>query len=154
MNIIKIKPFRKEHADEVSSLIRKCFETLYIGGHTQKGIEIQVEHNSPENLIKRAESIKYFVAIRGERVTGICGYDSQKVHTLFVDPEFQSRGIGRALLSKVLEKARNEGIRCLITWSTLYAEDFYSAFGFVKMREINFPQEKPDITMVEMKITL
>ena len=121
-----------------------------MGEHTLKGIQLQIEGNSSENLKKRSENVKYFVAVDNSKVVGICGYDKYKVHTLFVDIEYHKRGIGGKLLDKVLYEAANEGIKSLITWSTIYAEQFYSNKGFQKVKKVIIPPDKEDIVLIEM----
>jgi hypothetical protein len=59
---MKIRRFTKKDAEAASQLIKECYLKVDIGGHTKKGIEPQIFGNSVENLIKRSESIKYFVA--------------------------------------------------------------------------------------------
>ena len=149
---MKIRRFEKTDAAAASQLIKDCFLKLDIGGHTKKGIALQIERNSPEDLIKRAESIKYFVATDNSKVIGICGHDAQKVHTLFVNVNFQNRGIGKELLGTVLRDAQAEGLQSIITWSTIYAENFYHSFGFNKVKEVFLPADKKHITLVEMII--
>ena len=91
------------------------------------------------------------MALKKKKIVGICGYDKEKIHTLFIDINFQKRGIGKELLNTVLEEAKKERIRELFTWSTFYAESFYQGFGFKRTREIYLPEGKKDIILVEMK---
>ena len=147
---MEIRKFNKKDAEKVSQLIKECFLKLNIGGHTKKGIELQIESNSPENLEKRSEDIKYYVVLNNNKIIGKCGYDDNKVHTLFVDLNYQNKGIGRHLLNKILNEAKNEGIKSIKTWSTIYAEQFYNSFGFNKIKEIELPEGKKDIVLIEM----
>jgi predicted N-acetyltransferase YhbS len=147
---MKIRRFEKTDAVAASQLIRECFLKLDIGGHTKIGVKWQIEGNSPENLIKRSESIKYFVAIDNSKVIGICGYDNQKVHTLFVDINFHNCGIGKELLGTVLREAQTEGLQSIITLSTMYAENFYRSFGFKKLKDIFLPEDTKDIMLIKM----
>jgi len=148
---MEIRKFKKEDAVEASLIIKECFEKLDIGKHTDRGIQLQIEGNSPENLIKRSENIKYFVAIENDKVIGICGYDEEKVHTLFVEIKYHKFGIGRKLLNKVLHEAKNEGLKSITTWSTIYAENFYESFGFKKINDINITESTKDIVLIEME---
>ena len=147
---MKIRKFKKEDAITASRIIKDCFLNLDIGGHTKKWLELQIERNSPENLIKRAENIKYLVATDNSKLIGICGHDAQKVHTLFVDINFQKRGVGKKLLETVLKDARADGLQTIITWSTIYAENFYHSFGFNKVKEVYLPEDQKHIILIEM----
>ena len=80
------------------------------------------------------------MALNNNEIIGICGYDREKVHTLFVDINHQKEGIGKKLLTKILDEAKNEGLKSIKTWSTFYAEKFYNSFGFIKREEIYFQE--------------
>ena len=148
---MEIRKLNKEDFNEVSQLIKECYLKLNIGGHTKKGIEIQIKANSPENLAKRSEKIKYFIMVDKNKIIGICGYDSNKIYTLFVDINYHKKGIGQKLLSYILKEANNEGLKSIKTWSTFYAEKFYSLSGFIKKREIYLPEGSKDIILIEME---
>ena len=151
---MKIRDFRKEDAPRASSLIVECYQKLDVGGHTAIGLKIQIAGNSPENLLKRAGTINYFVAVDNDRVIGICGYDEEKIRTLFVDTKYQKLGIGSKLLETVLQEAKKEGLKTVTTWSTILAEPFYSLAGFQRVGEIALPPGKREIVLIEMVKTL
>jgi ribosomal protein S18 acetylase RimI-like enzyme len=50
---------------------------------------------------------------------------------LFVDPEFQRRGVARELIADVLTAARVAGYRRLSVTANTHASAFYSAVGFI-----------------------
>jgi predicted N-acetyltransferase YhbS len=151
---MEIREFRKTDAAVVSALIIECFNTIDLGGHTEEGKRIQIESNSPGKLLRRAKSTRYFVAVKDEQVVGICGYDKHRVQTLFVDIRYLHKGIGKALLNKILSEAVNEGLSGLKTWATLYSEQFYSESGFRKIGEIHGPEGRNDIILMEMECDL
>jgi N-acetylglutamate synthase-like GNAT family acetyltransferase len=151
---MEIRKFINSDAISVSTLIKECFNTIDLGGHTEEGKRLQIEANSPQNLIKRAQSTKYFVASDKGRIIGICGYDKYKVQTLFVGIGFQNQGIGKALLHKILSEAIKEGLLSIDTWATFYSEKFYLSFGFERVGKIHLPDGKSDIVLIEMKKNL
>ena len=147
---MEIRKFIDKDAVSVSALIKECFNTMDLGGHTEEGKRIQIESNSPQNLLKRSQSTRYFVANDTGRNIGICGYDKYRVQTLFVDVSYQKQGIGKTLLNKILFEAVNEGLTCLETWATFYSELFYNKSGFKKTGEIHLPEGRNDIILIEM----
>jgi predicted N-acetyltransferase YhbS len=151
---MEIRKFKHKDAKLASALIEECFRSLDLGGHTEEGKRLQIESNRPENLIKRAQSVRYFVACEANRIIGICGYDRYKVQTLFVDIDHQNRGIGKALLNKVLSEAIKDGLLTIDTWATLYSERFYRVFGFKRTGEIHLPNGRSEIVLIEMKKNL
>ena len=151
---MEIRKFTDKDAISVSAIIKECFNTIDLGGHTEEGKRIQIESNSPENLIKRAQNVRYFVVCEANRIIGICGYDRYKVQTLFVDVDHQKRGIGKALLHKILMKAVKDGLLSIDTWATFYSEKFYHAFGFERKGEIHLPDGRSEIVLIVMKKNL
>jgi len=49
-----------------------------------------------------------------------------------------------------LREAKTEGLQSIVTWSTIYAENFYHSFGFNKVKEIFLPEDTKDIVLIEM----
>src|SRR5262249_34136913 len=80
-----------------------------------------------------------FEARVGVRLVGICGLNRDpyvhssgvgRVRHLYVDPEFRRRGVGRALVSRIVECASPNFVRLrLRTWRG-DADLFYVALGF------------------------
>ena len=148
---MNIREFRNQDAIYVSAIIKECFNTIDLGGHTEEGKRIQIESNSPENLLKRAQKVRYFIAYEANRILGICGYDRYKVQTLFVDIDHLNQGIGKALLNKTLSEATKDGLLSIDTWATFCSERFYRKFGFEKIGEINLPDGRNEIILIIMK---
>jgi N-acetylglutamate synthase-like GNAT family acetyltransferase len=146
-----IRRFNDRDALAVSRIIEKCFRTLNLGDYSEKCIEGQIRDNSPEQLVERSKNTQYFVAVEGETIIGVGGYDDKKVRTLFVDPQHHRGGIGSSILREILSEARKEGIPRLECWATYYAEDFYKSFGFRRKRQISFPYNGSTLSFVEME---
>ncbi len=81
---------------------------------------------------------EFFVAVDGDRVVG-CGAlhvlweDLAEVRTLAVAAEVQGRGIGAALLTRLVENARELGISRLFCLT--FEVDFFARHGFVAVGE-------------------
>lgn len=148
---MEIRKFKTKDAKKVSKIIEDNYRKINLGGHSKEGIRLQIEGNSPINLIERSKNIHYYVATEKDKIIGICGYDKKKIHTLFVDINYHKKGIGKKLLTKVLFEAKKEGIKNVSTLSTFYAEKFYESFGFKRMKEIAISAETKDIILIEMK---
>lgn len=146
-----VRRFRIEDAEEISRIIKECFNKLDIGKHTKEGIALQIEYNNPKHLIENSKNFIYFVAEIDGKPVGICGLDQAKIRTLFIDPHCHNKGIGKVLLLRILREAKSKGVKKLITWSTFYAVPFYTKFGFREVREIKLPEGKEDIVLIEMQ---
>ena len=105
------------------------------------GIRALVDaHTADRRLLEKATVTLYedvqefFVAVDGDRVVG-CGAlhvlweDLAEVRTLAVDRSVQGRGIGAALLHRLVENARELGVRRLFCLT--FEVDFFRRHGFV-----------------------
>ncbi len=91
-----------------------------------------------------APSVLTWVDERGGRPVGFATLGPLRAHgrtsrslgelrMLYVDPEHWRRGIGRDLLERVLDAARERGFSQIVLWvltQNLRARAFYSALGF------------------------
>jgi GNAT superfamily N-acetyltransferase len=77
----------------------------------------------------------YEVATVGGEVMGFCGRTAETVRGLYVDPDFQGRGIGRELLARAEAVLRSEGRTVMKIEASLSAEAFYASAGYRKITE-------------------
>ena len=145
-----IRKFRQEDAKQVSNLVKKGW-LANSSDYSYESIKEQIRTNSAEKLIEKSKKVNYFVVAQKDKIFGIGGYDKNKVHTFFVDPEYYRKGIGRKILHKVLSEAKKKNIRQLESWSTFYAEKFYSSFGFKKIKVFILQCKSSSIEFVLMR---
>jgi ribosomal protein S18 acetylase RimI-like enzyme len=70
----------------------------------------------------------------GKARDGGCGYDGE-VYTLYVDPAFLGRGVGRALLAGAFEAFKDRKLRSCLIWAHAHnnACFFYEAMGGLRV---------------------
>jgi N-acetylglutamate synthase-like GNAT family acetyltransferase len=147
---MRTRKFREEDALQVYELVEKGF-VANSDNYSAESIKEQIEANSPENLIKKSKTVNYFIVTEKDKILGIGGYDENKVHTFFVDPDHHRKGIGGRILQKVLAEAKKKGIKHLDCWSTFQAEQFYSTFGFQKIKVLTLQGKGSAIDFVLMR---
>jgi N-acetylglutamate synthase-like GNAT family acetyltransferase len=151
---IRIRKFKKEDALKVADIIKKGFLSLAPKYYSKKSVLWQIDENSPDKLLEKAKKINYFVAIENDKMLGIGGYSAEKVHTFFVRPEMQGKGIGSKIIKRCLQEAKKQNVKKLKCWATFSAEKFYSKFGFEKKRKITVRSKGDSITYIEMVVSL
>ena len=116
-------------------------------------------------LISRAQphlvaSGTYYCAEEEGRILGVGGWSRDprlpsRAHVRHVatDPTATRRGIGRAILSRILAEARSAGLEELECWSTRTAVPFYSAVGFRVEGPMEVPLQ-PGITFPAIRMRL
>jgi N-acetylglutamate synthase-like GNAT family acetyltransferase len=71
------------------------------------------------------QTIRGMIALNSSAANG-----SAELEEFFVDPEFQKRGVGSALLSRLLHACRERGVTRLGLDADPYAEAIYASWGF------------------------
>src|SRR3989344_6592060 len=146
----QIRKFQSQDAIKVSNVIKKGFRSIISKNYTKESVEDQIKENSPKKIIEKAKKVKYFVAVEKGKILGFGGYNEEKIHTFFVLPEMQGKGIGSRILEKVLTEAKKDGIESLKCWSSFNAENFYASFGFKKIKKLNLKTKNSSISFMEM----
>lgn len=77
-----------------------------------------------------------FVALDGARVVATASLAGDVLRSVFVLPEMQGRGLGKALMKHVEGVARAAGVQQLRVPASLTAVPFYSALGYAVVREV------------------
>lgn len=92
-----------------------------------------------------AESLPGFVvaesdgAIVGTAALEICS-DNALLRSVAVAPEWRSRGLGRALVTRVIADAESRGLRALYLLTTT-AERYFPSFGFREVTRADVPTD-------------
>ena len=133
-----IRKFENADAAEVSALIQKTLRISNIKDYFPEYIERDAQLFTPEYVIQRAGWTHFYVVCMDSQIIG-CGAigpywdktDESSLFNIFVLPEYQGKGIGRAII-ETLEKdeyflrARRIEIPASIT-----ACAFYRKMGYV-----------------------
>ena len=107
---MNIRRFEEQDAKAVSELIRKTIRISNPKDYPVDLMEQLIETESPEHVLERASWTHFYVAEEQDNIIG-CGAigpywgreDESSLFTIFVLPEYQGNGIGRAIID-TLEK--------------------------------------------------
>lgn len=107
---MEIRRFKEEDAKEVSDLIRKTILISNTKDYPKDLMDALIETETPEHVLQRALWTHFYVVVDEQQIIG-CGAigpywgkeDESSLFTIFVLPEYQGKGIGRAIID-TLEK--------------------------------------------------
>ncbi len=107
---MNIRRFKEEEAKEVSDLIRNTIRISNTKDYPLELMKLLIETETPEHVLERASWTHFYVAEDEGRIVG-CGAigpfwgkeDESGLFTIFVHPEYQGKGVGRAII-ETLEK--------------------------------------------------
>lgn len=103
----------------------------------------QVEQSfSPQAILRLLMQRQVFVATLGSHVVATASLEHDVVRSVFVEPAYQGRGIGRQLMTRIQSIAIAGGINELRIPSSITAEGFYASLGFKKARDVFHESER------------
>lgn len=128
-----IRPITPTDYKAVEQLIRRAILETNAKDYSPHVIDfmLQVDPFRPRDTAHERE---YFVAIDGE-ICGVIGLKNNEVKTLFVDPDFHGKGVGRRLLIHMESLIFERGYEISKVFSSVSAKDFYKKHGYVVIRE-------------------
>lgn len=153
-----IRRFNEQDAKEVSDLIRKTIRISNTKDYPEELMDQLIDYETPENVLQRASWTHFYVAVDNEQIIG-CGAigpywgkeDESSLFTIFVLPEQQGKGIGRAII-ETLEmdeyflRAKRIEIPASIT-----GVPFYLKMGYNYKNGITEPDEEHLIRMEKFR---
>lgn len=110
----------------------------------------QVEQSFfPQAVLRLLAQRQVLVATLGNHVVATASLDQDVVRSVFVEPAYQGRGIGRQLMARIQLVAIAGGLDELRVPSSITAEGFYASIGFKKIRDVFYESER---TIIMSKI--
>ncbi len=135
---LTLRPATLADLAAVDDLLGRCYPRLLAKDYPPSIMVMAVP------LITRARpellaSGRYHLAVdEGGRVLGAGGWSGRgqgwaQVRHVATDPGYLRRGIGRALMARVLDEAQAAGVTAMDCLSTRTAVPFYASLGFAMM---------------------
>lgn len=133
-----IRKFTEADAKTVSALIIRTIRISNTRDYPAELMEELVKTETPEHVLQRASWTHFYVAEEEGKIVG-CGAigpywgreDESSLFTIFVDPDEQGKGIGRAIMEKLEQdefalRAKRIEIPASITGLPFYQKMGYS----------------------------
>ncbi len=152
-----VKEYEEKYAKGLSDVILSNLYTINIKDHGKDVIDGIAKHFTEEEIKKNfPDRVKCFVAVDGEMVLGTASIDTIKsmyglevensdnkyiILTVFTKLDNQQQGIGKMLIQKVEEHAREIGAEELIILASVYGCEFYKKLGYDYYKGIETPNE-------------
>lgn len=163
---MEVKEYEEKYAKGLSDVILSNLYTINIKDHGKAVIDSIAQYFTEEAIKKNfPDRIKCFVAVDGETVLGTASIDNIKdfyglkvdnlenkymILSVFISIDNQKQGIGRLLIQRIEEYAKEIGARELLIQSSVYALDFYRKLGFDYYKGINTQNEEGEYTLSKL----
>ncbi|MBJ7550961.1 GNAT family N-acetyltransferase [Marinomonas ostreistagni] len=133
---MKIRTLQLSDVEVASGVCIAAFDQSVASSLPAEGIETFAKISAPEAFRERMS--KDTMMLVAEIETNIVGFaelrEGNHVSMLFVRPDRQQQGIGKALLTQLIKHARSPSISVSASLSSVTA---YQTFGFILSGEIN-----------------
>jgi GNAT superfamily N-acetyltransferase len=129
---LAIRPFEVRDAEAVSSLIRHTMATSNSRDYAPERLQPLIDYFTPAKVAQLSAERSCFVAELGGQIVGTAALDGQEIVTFFVHPGAQGGGIGRRLLARLEQTAREQGLTQLLVDASLTGAPFYQRMGYVR----------------------
>ena len=138
--MIEIKEYEEKYAKEMSDIILSNMYEIIIKDHGEEVVD-KLSKFFTENEIKKnfPNRTKCFVALKDNEVVGTASIDKfwgddtgtkYIILTVFVRMENHRQGIGKLLIKKLEEFAKEINVKQLVIPSSIYGCEFYRKLGY------------------------
>jgi N-acetylglutamate synthase-like GNAT family acetyltransferase len=142
-------------AEAVSELLRTSYPRLMRSAYDEDVLAPALKLMTQPNPSLLRSGTYYLAELATGSLVGCGGWTPERPGTKSVEPglghvrhfavhpDWTRRGIGRALLESCYRTARAAGVTAFECYSSLNAEKFYRALGFVRIREMDMELKPP-----------
>jgi len=122
-------------APAISRTILSALRESNVQDYSAEIIEQVAQSFSPSAILHLLSERQVLVATAGSHIVATASLDNDIVRSVFVDPRYQGKGVGRHLMERIQSLAINAGLNRLRVPSSITAEGFYASLGFEKVRD-------------------
>ncbi|WP_050604932.1 GNAT family N-acetyltransferase [Ruegeria sp. 6PALISEP08] len=140
MKSLKIRQATVADVVPLSGLIRRTIRVSNSKDYDQKSIDMLCAIFESEPVAGRIENELILLCFMGTELVGTVGLRDNYLRSMFVDRGYQGRGLGKMLVSKIEEEARQRAIPEMMLHSSLTAREFYLALGYEFVELQTYPE--------------
>jgi ribosomal protein S18 acetylase RimI-like enzyme len=137
VNIIELRKLTVKHHRQALECILRSVEISNAPDYPPSIIEYQLKTHYTKDWINRAMQSRYFLAaLVDDEVVGTGSLDGDEIKAVFVDPDHQRRGIGRAIMEELERYGKSKGLQEVRLNATITAFEFYKKLNYSLVEEL------------------
>lgn len=133
--MVIIRAFQPDDSVNVSNLVRKVIKESLSKDYPDATVQLLYIEYKPEYFKDPYRGQTIFVAKENNQIVGTAAIHNNLIMDVFVDPEYEGKGVGSELLSHLEQLARLQGHTTTQISANPYAIDFYEKLGYTKVEE-------------------
>lgn len=126
--------------EDICHVHRSAVKAIQKGLYEEKILDAWIAAITPINIEEgmKLNNSKWFVADIQNKIVGFAALESEKIRSLYVNPECQNKRIGSKLLECLEAEAVKKNISRIFLNSSLNAYRFYNSHGYYMIKKIIF----------------
>ena len=150
---ITIRPYRSGDADALANVFYGAVRMIACRDYTEDQLRVWAPDAIDLDEFRQARAATAtWVAASGSELVGFSDLGSDgHIGMLYVRPDFQRRGVARALLSHIESVARERGLDRLYTEASITARPAFTALGFDMLAERTVTRRGVELTNYGME---
>lgn len=138
INIV-IRAYQETDVPALANIFYHTIHTIHRRDYTEEQVNAWAPHDSAENYSgwqKKLAKVKPYVAVVNETIVGFAEFEtSGHIDCFYVHHEWQSKGIGSALMKAIIQKAEKQSISRIFAEVSITAKPFFEHKGFRVVKE-------------------
>lgn len=152
MDIIELRKLDEKFLHQALKCIQRSVEISNAPDYTPSIIQYQLNNHYTLDWITRVIHSRYFItALLDNKVVGTGSLDGDEVKAVFVDPDYQRKGLGRAIMEDLEREGKSKGLKEIKLSSSITGFDFYKALHYQFIKEIVMDHQGEKIVAYLMK---
>ncbi len=157
--IMIVREYRPEDVQALANIYYSTIHLINIQHYSQEQVDVWAPKSSleTEGWEKKFIRTKPFVAVVRDEVVGFAEFEPNgHIDCFYVHHNWIGKGVGKALMRSIFERARELKIDTLFSEVSITAKTFFESQGFVVITEQTIVRKGIKLTnyKMERKITL
>jgi GNAT superfamily N-acetyltransferase len=127
---IRIREFRRSDLAPLRRLIHETIDTCYSSVYPRRAVQFFKEFHSDKKIMERSKEGEILVVEEEGALVSTGTIVSGDIFGVFVRPQFQGRGYGRAVMCELEDRAKARGCTEVILSVSLPSRGFYERLGY------------------------
>ncbi len=132
---VNMRNFRPSDLDGVLQLIHDTIDVSYAEVYPPRAVQFFKQFHSKEKLLNRHHAGTILVIEQSGEAVATGALADGEIFAVFVHPEHQSRGYGKALMRELEDRAAKQGCEHSELSVSLPSRDFYQTLGYSIVEE-------------------